>query len=265
MITTDFIPGSPCWIKLSTPDVDPTVAFYRGVIGWDAVSAGPDTAGYVLFQKDGKSVGGVDPLMAEDARSVWTVYFTCSDADATARTAEGLGGTVHMKPMDVLDLGRAAEISDPQGGRFGVWQAGSFPGFEVADAAGSVCWTELYTPDAQRAMEFYADLFGWGFQDMDTPGDSTQTYTLLTPAGAGDERMHGGLMQTDTAAIPGAEGRAYWHPVLAVADCDAAVAQVRAGGGQVFMGPEDAEGVGRLSVAHDPFGAEFVLLTPSPE
>ncbi|ASU84246.1 VOC family protein [Nocardiopsis gilva YIM 90087] len=265
MITTDFIPGSPCWIELGTPDVEATVAFYRGVIGWDAVSAGPDTGGYMLFQKDGKAVGGVGPLMTEGTRSVWTVYFTSPDVDATARTAEGIGGTVHTPPTDVLDLGRMMEVADPQGGRFGVWQAGTFPGFEITDAPGSVCWTELYTPDAKGAKEFYADLFGWGFQDMGMPGDSSQTYTLLAPSGAGEDRMHGGLMQADTAAMPGTGGRAYWHPVLAVNDCDAAVAQVRVGGGQVLMGPEDAEGVGRLCVVHDPFGAELVLLTPSPE
>lgn len=58
------------------------------------------------------------------------------------------------------------------------------------------------------------------------------------------------------------DGNAYWHPVFAVVDCDAAAARVTANGGSIVMGPETSPGVGRLAVAHDPFGAECVLLTP---
>lgn len=35
---------------------------------------------------------------------------------------------------------------------------------------GSICWSELVTPDAKKAKAFYSSLFGWGFTDflMDT-------------------------------------------------------------------------------------------------
>lgn len=33
-------------------------------------------------------------------------------------------------------------------------------------------------------------------------------------------------------------------------------------GGRVQMGPQDAEGVGRLAVCLDPANADFVVLTP---
>lgn len=59
-------------------------------------------------------------------------------------------------------------------------------------------------------------------------------------------------------------GKPYWHPVFHVTDCDAAVARVTGNGGSVQMGPEDAEGVGRLAVCLDPSKADFVLLTPAP-
>lgn len=128
------------------------------------------------------------------------------------------------------------------------------------DAPGSLCWTELYTTDAAAAKEFYGGVFGWRFSDMALPGGGT--YALITPAGLPEERMHGGLMELPAEHLALAHGRPYWHPVFAVGDCDAAVAAVTENGGSVQMGPQDAEGVGRLAVCLDPANADFVVLTP---
>ncbi|CAM5635600.1 VOC family protein [Streptomyces tanashiensis] len=69
-------------------------------------------------------------------------------------------------------------------------------------------------------------------------------------------------MQLSAADLDVAGGRPYWHPVFAVADCDATVAEVTRSGGSVQMGPVDMEGVGRLAVCLDPSNADFVVLTP---
>ncbi|GAB3169060.1 hypothetical protein GCM10027162_07570 [Streptomyces incanus] len=74
--------------------------------------------------------------------------------------------------------------------------------------------------------------------------------------------MHGGLMELGKEDLAPAGGHPYWHPVFAVADCDAAVAAATGNGRSVQMGPEDAEGVGRLAVCLDPWNADFVVLTP---
>lgn len=34
MLTTDFVPGAPAWIKLGGPDRDTAATFYRRVLGW---------------------------------------------------------------------------------------------------------------------------------------------------------------------------------------------------------------------------------------
>lgn len=75
--------------------------------------------------------------------------------------------------------------------------------------------------------------------------------------------MHGGLMELPAEHLTLTGGRPYWHPVFAVADWDAAVAEGTGNGGSVQRGPQDAEGVGRLAVCLDPSNADFVLLTPS--
>ncbi|MFG2232556.1 VOC family protein [Streptomyces sp. NPDC048723] len=262
MITTDFAPGSPCWLDLGVPDVRAAAAFYGTVLGWDYESMGEGEEGEGgMFRKGGKVVAGLGKLTEEGARPAWMIYHSVTDADATTQAVERLGGTVRVAPRDLDEWGRMAQYSDPLGGQFAVWQPGRSAGVELVDAPGSLCWTELYTSDAATAKEFYGGVFGWQFSDMALPGGGG-AYALITPAGLPVERMHGGLMELPAEHLALAHGRPYWHPVFAVADCDATVAEVTGNGGSVQMGPQDAEGVGRLAVCLDPSNADFVVLTP---
>ncbi|WP_329285017.1 VOC family protein [Streptomyces sp. NBC_00691] len=262
MITTDFVPGSPCWLDLGAPDVPAAAAFYGGVLGWDyeSMGEGEDMEGG-MFRSDGKIVAGLGKLTEKGARSAWMIYYSVADADATTRAVEEAGGTVRVAPTDLDEWGRMAQYSDPLGGEFAVWQPGSHKGVEQVDTPGSLSWVELYTSDAEAAKRFYGSVFGWQYSAMPMPGGEV-TYTIITPAGLPEERMHGGLMQVSEADLALAHGRPYWHPVFAVADCDAAVGRVTASGGNVQMGPDDAEGVGRLAVCLDPSKADFVVLAP---
>ncbi|MEU4353345.1 VOC family protein [Streptomyces virginiae] len=263
MITTDFAAGSPCWIDLGVPDVPAAAAFYGAVLGWDyeSMGEGEDMEGG-MFRKDGKIVAGLGKLTEEGARPAWMIYYSVPDADATTRAVERAGGTVRVPPRDLDEWGRMAQYSDPLGGQFAVWQPGTSKGVELVDEPGSLSWTELCTSDAAAAKDFYGGVFGWWYSDMELPGGGG-TYALVTPAGQVAERMHGGVMELPAEQLATAGGKPYWHPVFAVTDCDAAVAAVTGNGGSVQMGPEDAEGVGRLAVCLDPAGADFVVLTPS--
>ncbi|MBQ0985784.1 VOC family protein [Streptomyces sp. F63] len=264
MITTDFVTGSPFWIDLGTPDVEATAAFYGAVLDWEFRPTGPEAGGYGLFRRDGRVVAAAGRLTEEGARPAWTVYFLTPDAEAAAQTVEQAGGSVRVPPSDMGGEGRMAQLTDPLGGQFAVWQPGSETGLESVDAPGALCWVELYTTDATAAQEFYRGLLGWETQDMDMPGGGGGSYTLVAPGGLGQERMHGGIMELPAEQLKPTGGRPYWHPVFAVEDCDATVARVGEHGGTVPMGPETAEGVGRMAVCADPFGADFVVLTPSP-
>ncbi|MFE9018740.1 VOC family protein [Streptomyces sp. NPDC007808] len=263
MITTEPTPGAPCWLDLGAPDVPAAASFYGSVLGWEYEPMG-DAEGFEggMFKKDGKTVAGLGKLTEEGARSAWMIYYRVTDADATTQAVERAGGTVRVAPMDLDDWGRMAQYSDPLGGQFAVWQPGKDTGIELADEAGSLSWTELMTSDAAGAKDFYGGLFGWQFSDMELPGGGG-TYTLITPAGLPEERMQGGLMQLPKEQLELTNGRPYWHPVFHVTDCDATVAQVTGNGGSVQMGPQDAEGVGRLAVCLDPSKADFVVLTPA--
>ncbi|MFE2045982.1 VOC family protein [Streptomyces sp. NPDC059477] len=263
MITTDFVPGSPCFLDLGAPDVRAAAAFYGAVLGWEFRPMGDgEGAEGGMFQKDGKTVAGLGKLTEEGARSAWMIYHTVADADATTQAVQRAGGIVRVAPMDLGEWGRMAQYTDPQGAQFAVWQPGASPGVELVDQPGSLSWTELYTTDAAAAKEFYRAVFGWQYGDMPLPGGGG-TYSLITPAGLPDERMHGGLMEVDKEALALANGQAYWHPVFDVADCDATVAKVTESGGSVQMGPDTAEDIGRMAVCLDDADADFVVLTPS--
>ncbi|KIZ14899.1 VOC family protein [Streptomyces natalensis] len=261
MITTDFVPGSPCWLDLGARDVESEAAFYRAVFDWQAAPYSEEPDGYTLFRLDGKVVGAVGPLTEAGARPAWTIYFNTPDADATIKVAEQAGGAVRTQPAEVgATEGRFAQLTDPQGAEFAIWQPGRYPGLELTDAPGSLGWVELFTTDSAAAQAFYRSLFGWTTQEISLPGGGG-AYTLIGPEGAGEERMHGGIMGVPPDFFESG-GKPYWHPVFGTADCDATVGLVTRHGGAVSMGPQTAEGVGRLAVCTDPTGAEFVVLRP---
>ncbi|GHC92699.1 hydroxylase [Nocardiopsis terrae] len=261
MITTDFVTGSPCWLDLGATDIEASADFYGRVFGWQAVSAGARMAGYRVMNSDGAAVAGIGPRIDEDEPPEWGVQFWVPDIEAAALRAQELGGTVLVEPTVLYEFGQLAHITDPQGGWFTLWQPGTFTSAQAVDRPNTLCWVELWTPSAQGAKEFYGGLFGWEFKDVELPGDQG-TYSTVRPAGLGEDRYFGGLMDVAADQLPQAEGRADWHPVFQVADCDEAVAAVKTAGGRVHMGPEDAPGVGRLAVCSDPFSAGFVVLDP---
>lgn len=264
VITTDFVPGSPCWLDLGAPDVAATAAFYNAVLGWETQPFDEEGGDFRAFKHNGRIVGGLGPLTEEGARSAWMIYFKTTDVDAAAEAVQRLGGTVRVPPTDAGEEGRMAQFSDPLGGQFAVWQPIGDPGLQMVDDPVSLNWTELYTTDAAAAREFYGTLFGWQTSAMPMPGGVEGTYWLITPAGLPEDRMQGGLMQLPPEHLVLTGGTPYWHPVFAVEDADDAAAKVKANGGSLQMEPEDAPGVGRLAVCVDPNGADFVVLKPSP-
>ncbi|MFI1094596.1 VOC family protein [Streptomyces sp. NPDC020917] len=259
MLTTDYVPGAPSWVDLGSRDTDAAAAFYKALFGWEFQSAGPDAGGYGMFQLGGKTVAALGPLQ-ENATSAWTVYFETADADATTKTVEQAGGSVRFAPMDVFDQGRLAGYTDPTGADFAVWEPRSNKGLDhVGD--GALCWTELYTPDAEQAKAFYQAVFHWDSIGMPLP-DNAGTYHVVSRAGGGQEGSHGGILQLAPDLLP--DGTAYWQPYFAVADCDGVVAKAAEKGAAVLMPATDMQGIGRIALLRDLEGAFFAVLSPEP-
>ncbi len=257
MLTTDYAPGSPDWLDLGTPDVEAAASFYGALFGWQFQSAGPEAGGYGMFTLEGKTVAAAGPLMEQGASSAWTTYFHTIDADATAKAVEQAGGTVRFAPFDVFTQGRMAGFTDPAGVQFAVWQPGDTKGLDAVTIPNTLCWTELHTTDAVAAKAFYQTVFGWDTEDVPMGGF---TYTVVSPSGGGEEASQGGIMgMSDEMLSAGMRPR--WQPYFEVVNCDAVVAEASTRGGTVLMPPEDVEGVGRMALLVDPFGAPFAVLT----
>ncbi|MFJ9691930.1 VOC family protein [Kitasatospora sp. NPDC101183] len=256
MITTDFPVGSPCWIDLGTPDIPATAAFYGAVLGWTFQEV-PETGGYGFLLLDGKRVGALGHLDS-GARSAWTTYFLTADADATAKAAEQAGGAVRVPPMDVMQEGRFAALTDPQGAEFAIWQAGSTKGLDAVSVDDALCWAELHTTDLDAGFGFYQRLFSWRVENFEpSPGMS---YRVISASqGDQDETSFGGIAPTMAPGQPAA-----WTPYFAASDVDGTVAKATAAGGSVLMGPEDVTNVGRIAWLADPNGAPFALIKGEP-
>lgn len=118
---------------------------------------------------------------------------------------------------------------------------------------GVPCWVDTTAPDAEAAVAFYGDLFGWEFEDVMPEGSPARYYVA---------RLRGG----DVAAVASAqagETRAAWNTYVWVADADETAARVRAAGGSVLMGPFDSSDAGRMAVFADPAGAAFRVWQPN--
>lgn len=260
MLTTANVSGEPSWLELGSPHVPASTDFYGELFGWQYQSAGPEAGGYGFFTLNGRVVAAVGPLGAGETVGSWRVYFNTPDVDATAERAERAGGTITAAPDDVFTAGRMAVLNDPTGADFALWQPRDISGLEVVNEPGSLIWTELYTTDAQAALDFYRATLGWVQIPSETYGGG---YLVVAPAGgSGAQDAHGGIMQLAEEHLAAGSG-SEWHPYIAVTDCDAALNTAIKYGASALIAPMDLEGVGRLAMFADPGGAPCAVITGS--
>jgi predicted enzyme related to lactoylglutathione lyase len=255
---TSYVPGTPSWVELGTPDIEATASFYGDLLGWEVPEL-PNSAelgGYRRAKKNGADVAGVAPLMQEGQPPAWTTYVSVADAAATTAAAREAGGQVHVEPMDVMGLGTMALFADPTGAFVGIWQPGTFAGAELVNEYGTLGWNELGTRDPGAAKDFYGAVFGWGVEEQDM--GEMGTYVIWK---VGDAAV-GGMLNI-TGVVPD-EVPAHWLAYFSVEDTDAAVEKVKHAGGGVNFGPIDIP-VGRFAVVSDQFGAVFAVMQPSEE
>ena len=109
--------GAFSWSELLTSDVEAAKAFYTKLFGWTTKDMPMEGITYTVVRSGGKDVGGIMhiPAQAQGMPASWGCYVTVDDVDATARTAQELGGKVLMGPQDIPDVGRFCAIQDPQG------------------------------------------------------------------------------------------------------------------------------------------------------
>lgn len=261
MITNDRTPNLPGWLDLGSPDPGASIDFYRRTFGWTAElqPGGVEDPGaqYYLLQKDGLTVAGLGTLTESGARSDWMIYTRVDDGQAAVAAAEARGAKVRVPYMDVGEPGGLAQLTDPVGAEFAVWQAGEFTGFERCCEDDSLLWVELWTRDPDAAKDFYPAVFGWQLEKFAMPGGE---YDLWTTEPGSPMGGFGGIMPI-TEGLPYQDEK--WIPYFMVADTDATVARAVDAGGTVLSPAEDTP-VGRIAALTDQFGARFSVTKPVP-
>ncbi|GAB2969781.1 VOC family protein [Amycolatopsis acidiphila] len=251
---TGYEPGTPCWVDLTTPDVEGAARFYSGLFGWEVVDQGPEFGGYRMCHLRGRPVAGLGPAQDPGIPPNWTSYVSVTDADVATKAITAAGGQVFVEPMDIPGSGRMAIFADPAGAAFGVWQAGEFAGAGLVTEPGALCWNELMTRHPEAANSFYQAVFGW---EPERQAMGEADYTTWSLAG----QQMAGMMPMDDNWPP--EVPPHWLAYFAVEDADATVADAAGLGGQVSVPPTDIP-VGRFAVVSDPAGAAFGIVRMNP-
>jgi len=274
------MPGVPCWIDTSQPDPEAAVDFYSGLFGWDFEGVMPPGAPgkYFIARLRGGDVAAVGSQPAgAPPMAVWNTYVWVQSADEAAAKVRQAGGRVLTDPFDVMDAGRMAVFTDPEGAAFCVWQAKEHRGARIVNEPGSLNFNGLNTRDAESAKPFYGSLFGWetlgldggaemwrlpgygDFLEKSEPGLRARMAESGAPEGFEDVVATINPITDDQPDVP-----PHWSVTFAVDDADATAARAAELGGTVTVAPFDAPWV-RMTVITDPQGATFIASKFVPE
>ena len=274
-----YLPGVPCWVDTSQPDPEAAVAFYSGLFGWDFEDAmPPGSAGKYYFARlrggDVAAVGSQPE--GGPPTATWNTYIWVDSADEAAAKVKDAGGRVLTEPVDVMEAGRMAVCTDPEGAAFCVWQAKQHKGARIVNEPGSLNFNGLNTRDPEAAAAFYGAVFGWeplgvgsgrmwrlrgygDFLEQSTPGLRERMAEVGAPEGFEDVVAAIEQIPADQPDVP-----PHWSVTFAVEDADATAAKAAELGGEVVVAPFDAPWV-RMTVIRDPQGATFIASKFVPE
>ncbi|MGB8360903.1 MAG: VOC family protein [Acidimicrobiia bacterium] len=240
--------GVPCWVDLSTTDVEAALAFYATLFGWRFEERETDSMPYWMAYQRDLTAAGLGPAQEGQQFSAWSTYFAVDDADATTSKIEAAGGQVVMGPVDVADAGRVAIATDPTGAVFGIWQSGTNKGAAIVNEHGSLNWNELQTTDIDRAVAFYEAVLGHTHRVTE---GAAGPYILLS---VGDREV-AGVMAPPDPGIPN-----NWGVYFAVANAKAARDTAQDAGGSAITDTMEIPEVGTFVVLADPAGAVFTVI-----
>jgi len=116
---------------------------------------------------------------------------------------------------------------------------------------GRIVWTDLTIPNAPQVRDFYAQVFGWGIQNVDMGDHNDFT---MTDSASGD-----GLVGVCHALGENATQPPQWINYFSVANLDDSIKVVEQNGGKVVTPVRGGEGF-RFCVIQDPGGAVCGLM-----
>jgi predicted enzyme related to lactoylglutathione lyase len=245
--------GRFAWRELVTQNPKAAIKFYTELFGWTPTEMDMGAMGkYTVMKVGGREVAGFMEAK-QPGPSMWLVYVTAENVDATVAKARELGAQIVVPGTDIPNVGRFGILKDPQGAAVATFTPAPRPAQEPPKGPGTFCWDELHTTDCAAAAKFYESMFGWTHK----AGKAGEHEYWEWKAG---DQFIGGMMQ-----IHGAEYPPMWLSYVEVANVDPSNQRAIGLGAKSLVEPRDIPKVGRFSVLADPTGAMFALFKPSPE
>ncbi|MDR3623187.1 MAG: VOC family protein [Paludisphaera borealis] len=244
--------GEFCWFNMLTPRPAEARAFFDELLGWTYEEI--PGVGHIV-QVGGRNAGGLfdleGPQTPEGTPPLIGVMVKVESADATGDKVTSLGGKA--KPaFDVMDQGRMAVCTDPNGAEFDVWEPKKSQGTDVDPRRhGAPSWFENMTTDVDRASTFYSALFGWTPEVTKMPhGPDYTTFKLDGAEVAG--------MRAITPQME--DSRPRWATYFAVDDADATAREAVELGATIVFALREVPGVGRFCGIASPQGVPFFVI-----
>ncbi len=247
----DYTNGRFVWRELMTSDVDAAKKFYGELFGWSFKTAEMPGFTYTMIHAREKGVGGMMALDASmPAPPHWSSYLSVADVDATVARARAAGGTIHVAPTDIPEVGRFAVVADPTGASLSPFRSSMGDSPPATPKLGEFCWESLGTTDLAKAQAFYKDVYGWSVSE----GGGMATFGV----GAGMDQQVASVM----AAPPGVPS--HWMTYAVVEKLTTAVERAKKLGGTVLMDSIAVPGIGTFAVIQDPQKAVISAFEPAP-
>ncbi|THV42822.1 VOC family protein [Glycomyces buryatensis] len=256
--------GAPVWADANTPDLAGDLVFYTKLFGWTTFDSGEEFGHYTEFclgtsASNARVVAGIAPNQSDQRGkpSAWGLSFHVEDCVRTATAAEKLGATAVTHPMRVGDDLVWANMKDPDGAAFGLYEPlRADMGFTAFGEPGAAAWFEYaYDGVPAVAMQFYAELLDW---EVTVPAwedpRNRRPYVSLHAREAGLEFGGAAVIGEDD---PDASPR--WTVCFEVAAVDRLAARAPALGGEVVGPAHDLPGL-RVATLSSPTGARFGIL-----
>ncbi|MGW7050011.1 VOC family protein [Streptomyces avermitilis] len=250
IVSSHSVFGAPCWVSLTTRDLEAAENFYKAVLGWRwRTGKLGDRFRFALSQ--GMPVAGIAAVASQWQMAVaWTPYFAVPSADEAVSRSQERGGTTAVGPI-AFPPGRAALLADRDGAVFGIWEGQLVAGWDHWRRA-APAFVRLHTRDAFDAAIFYGEVLEWASA---RPGACQVQYdgkeVVLLSQGDVVARIHSGAV----GAAPDPQLRPHWQVHFAVDDVEACVHAAQDHGGTVLRWEPGAT----EAVLSDPDGARFTV------
>jgi hypothetical protein len=248
----DSVRGQILWYELLTTDMKAAEQFYSTVVGWTVAPFEGSPQPYDMFMRTAEAPAAGVMTIPEGMEFPphWQMYVGVEKLEDAIAHIERLNGQALGPLIEVPSIGRMQTMMDPQSAVFSIYESASPQPPEAERQVGEASWHELMTTDAEAAMRFYTELFGW---------KSTETMDM-GPMGKyhmfGRTFSLGGMMNkpAELAQVP-----PNWGIYFRVPEINAAAERVKANGGQVLNGPMEVPGGDHIVNCMDPQGAAFSL------